>query len=128
MQTVPNSTEVSIFIDEEIRVLENAGCISKSLSLWAIPVIIIPKKPDPLNLQKQQIHLVLDYWSLNKSINAAHKGNSVISYYPLPNIRGLSSKVAKVCNIFLIRPEVRLPPSWPNTGGKAKNCFCHNKW
>ena len=57
--------------------LENAGCISQSLSVWATPVIIIPKKPDLTNCCKQQLHSVLDYRSLNNSINAAHNGNSV---------------------------------------------------
>ena len=37
------------FIDEEIGLLENAGCISKSLSLWPILGLIVPTKPDPLN-------------------------------------------------------------------------------
>ena len=49
-----------------------------SLSLWATPVIIGPKKPDPLNPQKQQLHLVLDYMSLNKLISAGHNGKSNI--------------------------------------------------
>ena len=30
-------------MDEEIRYLENAGCISQILGLWAAPVIIVPK-------------------------------------------------------------------------------------
>ena len=30
-----------------------------------------PKEPDPLNPQKQQLHLVIDYWSSSKSIDAA---------------------------------------------------------
>ena len=54
-------------INEEIylKLLGNAGCISKSLSLWATSVIIVPKMPDPLNPHKQQVCLVLDYRSLN---------------------------------------------------------------
>ena len=77
------------FKDKEIRQLEKAGCISKSLSPWAIPLIILPKKPDPWNPQKQQLYLGLDYQSLNKSVNTIHHGNSVISYYLLPNITHL---------------------------------------
>ena len=73
-------------IDEEIKQLENAGCRSKSLSPWTTPVIIVPKMSDPLNPHDQQCCLVLDYRSLNKSINTAHNGNSIMSYYPLPNI------------------------------------------
>ena len=87
------------FMDEEIRLLENAGCISKSLCPWATPVIIAPKKPDPLNPQKQQLHLVLDYQSLSKSINAVYNDNSVILYYPLPNRTDLLARLQK-CIIF----------------------------
>ena len=39
------------FTDKEIQLLENAGCISKSFSLWVAPVIKVPKNPDPLNPQ-----------------------------------------------------------------------------
>ena len=49
------------FMGREIRLLENEGCISKSVSPWVAQVIIVPKKQDPLNPQKQQLHLVLDY-------------------------------------------------------------------
>ena len=34
-------------INEEIKLLENAGCISKSLNPWAAPVIIVPKSQTP---------------------------------------------------------------------------------
>ena len=57
------------------------------------------KKPYPLNPQKQQLHLVVDYSSLNKSINAAHNGNMVISYYPLPNIMDLLARLQN-CTVF----------------------------
>ena len=34
------------FINNEIRLLEDAGCISKSFSNWASPICIMKKKPD----------------------------------------------------------------------------------
>ena len=87
------------FVDEEIKLLENAGCISKSLSPCAAPVIIVPKKSDPTSPCKQQFHLVLDYRSLNKSINTSHNGNNVISYHFLPNIMDLLARLQN-CTIF----------------------------
>ena len=86
--------------DEEIWLLESSGSISKSLSPWATQVVIIPKKPDPLNPEKQQLHLVLDYSLLNKSLNAAHNGNNVISYYPLPNFTHLLARLKNCKKIF----------------------------
>ena len=83
------------FIDEEIRLLENAGGISKSLSPFEAPVIKVP--PNRLfKSSKQQLCLVIDYCSLNKSMNTALNDNSEISYYPLCNIRDFSSKNVKV--------------------------------
>ena len=39
------------FIDEEMPLLENAVCIFKCLSPWAVPVIIVHKQLNPLNPQ-----------------------------------------------------------------------------
>ena len=43
------------FIDEEIKLLEDARCISKSLSNWASPICIVKKKPDPGQPHKPQL-------------------------------------------------------------------------
>ena len=115
-------------MDEDIRLLENPECISKSLSLLAAPKIIVPKNPDPLNPQKQQLHLVLDYQSLSKSIHAAHNDNSVVSYYPPPNILDLLARLQR-CTIF---SSLNLRSGNHHIGlmleAKPKNRFCHNKW
>ena len=101
----------------------------KSLSQWAAPVIIVPKKPGPLNPQKQQLHLVLDYQLLSKSVDTAYNGNSVISYYPLPNIRDLLARLQKFTIFFSLdlRPgyhyiglqlEAKLKTTSATTSGK----------
>ena len=43
----PTLLKYQEFVDGEIRYLENAGCISKSLCPCTTPVIIIPKKQSP---------------------------------------------------------------------------------
>ena len=43
----PIPLKYQMFVDEEIRLLENAVCISKGLSSWATPVIIVPKNKTP---------------------------------------------------------------------------------
>ena len=43
------------FVDEDITLLENVGCISKSLSPWVTPVIILPKMSDPLTLIRNNL-------------------------------------------------------------------------
>ena len=55
MQTISHPIKYQTFANKEIRLLENEGCISKSLSPWATLVIIVPEKPDPLHPEKQQL-------------------------------------------------------------------------
>ena len=43
------------FIDEEIKLLEDAGCILISISDWASPICIFKRKPDPIQLKKLQL-------------------------------------------------------------------------
>ena len=43
------------FMDDKIKLLEDAGCISKSLSDWASPICIVRKKPDPSQPHKPQL-------------------------------------------------------------------------
>ena len=43
------------FVDKEIKLLGDAGCISKSLSNWASPICIMKKKPDPGQPHKPQL-------------------------------------------------------------------------
>ena len=50
------------FIDEEIQQLEDAGIISRSMSDWASPNLVVPKKPmpqDPSTPNKGQFNLRL---------------------------------------------------------------------
>ena len=73
----PIPLKYQTFVDQKIKL----QAVYQKLSQWAVPVIIVPKNPDPRNLCKQQLHLVLHYRSLYKLINATHNGNSAISYY-----------------------------------------------
>ena len=58
------------FVDEEIQQLEDAGIISRSMSNWANPILVVPKKPtpqDPKSPNKKQfnLRLCIDYRKLN---------------------------------------------------------------
>ena len=43
------------FMDDEIKLLEDTGCISKSLSDWASPICIVKKMHDPSQPHKPQL-------------------------------------------------------------------------
>ena len=49
------------FINDETKRLEDAGLISRSLSNWSAPCMVVPKKQDPDNPHKVQLRMVIDY-------------------------------------------------------------------
>ena len=60
------------FVDEEIKQLQDTGIISRSMSDWASPILVVPKKPapqDPNSSSKKQfnLRLCIDYRRLNMS-------------------------------------------------------------
>ena len=89
------------FINEEIKLLEDVGCISKSLSKWASPICIVKKKQDPSQPDKLQLHMCIDYRKVNQSlITACNKSNDKVgSTFPLPKIQELLIHINK-CKYF----------------------------
>ena len=89
------------FIDDEIKLLEDAGCISKSLSDWASPICIVKKKPDPSQPNKLQLRICIDYRKVNQSLITTHNNNNgkVVSTFPLPKIQKLLSRLIH-CKYF----------------------------
>ena len=79
------------FVDDEIKLLEDAGCISKSLSDWVSPIRIVKKKPDPSQPNKPQLCMYIDYRKVNQSlVEACNNSNGkVVSTFPLPKIQEL---------------------------------------
>ena len=75
------------FIDDEIKLLEDTGCISKSLSNWASPICIVKKKPNPSQPNKLQLRMCIDYRKVNQSLIMAHNNSNgkVVSTSTLPN-------------------------------------------
>ena len=56
------------YIDKETKRLEEAGLISRSLSNWSAPCMVIPKKQDTDKPNQVQLRMVIDYRQLNKRI------------------------------------------------------------
>ena len=85
-------------MDHEIKQLEKAGIISQSMSNWASPILVVPKKQDHMDPNNTQgssnfnLQLWIDYRKLNSHIQTAHQIKAggtlgkVISNYPLPTI------------------------------------------
>ena len=89
------------FIDKEIKLLEDARCISKSLSNWESPICIMKKKPDSDQSHKSQLQMCIDYRKVNQSLVTAYNNNNgkVVSTFPLPKIQELLGRLNK-CKYF----------------------------
>ena len=79
---------------KEISTLERAGIITKSISPWASPVVIVPKKSAPG--EPPQRRMCVDFRKLNKTQPEVHNmngGKGCISLVPLPQIDELYAKL-----------------------------------
>ena len=75
------------WVRKEIETLEKAGVIFKSLSPWASPVIVVPKKSAPDEPPCRR--LVTDYRKINllqEHIKRVDKSTGCLSLYPLPKM------------------------------------------
>ena len=95
LYTIP--LKYKAFVDEEIKLLEDARCISKSLSDWASLICIMKKKPDSSQPHKPQLYMCIDYRKVNQSLITAHNNSNgkVVSTFPPPKIQELLSHLNK---------------------------------
>ena len=77
------------FNDNKIKLLEDAGCISKSLSDWAFLICIMKKKPDPSQSNKPQLCMCIDYRKFSQSLITSHNNSNgkVASTFPLQKFK-----------------------------------------
>ena len=82
------------WVQREIETLEKAGIIERSISPWASPVVIVPKKSAPGEPSRRR--MCVDYQRINKlqpEVTKADDGKGCISLIPLPKIDKLYTKL-----------------------------------
>ena len=94
------------WVQREIESLECAGVITKSMSKWASPIVIVPKKSAPRELPKRR--LCVDFRKVNElqqEVITAGKTKGQISIHPLPKIDEMYAKLkgAKVFSTIDLR-------------------------
>ena len=76
------------WVRQELEALEKAGVITRSVSPWASPIVIVPKKSAPGEPPKRR--MCVDYRALNSLLPPVTKANSkakgVLTLIPLPKI------------------------------------------
>ena len=81
------------WVQREIKTPEKAGIIERSISPWASPVVIIPKKSTPGEPPRR---MCVDYQRINKlqpEVTKADGRKGCISLIPLPKIDELYAKL-----------------------------------
>ena len=94
------------WVQREIESLEHAGVITKSMSKWASPIVIVPRKSAPREPLKRR--LCVDFRKVNElqqEVITAGKTKGQISIHPLPKIDEMYAKLkgAKFCSTIDIR-------------------------
>ena len=82
------------WVQKEITTLERAGIITKSISPWSSPVVIVPKKSAPG--EAPQRRMCVDYRRLTKQLPVVKnmsRGKGCISLIPLTKIDELYAKL-----------------------------------
>ena len=94
------------WVQREIESLEHAGVIAKSMSKWASPIVVVPKKSAPGEPPKRR--LCVDFRKVNElqqEVITAGKTKGQISIHPLPKIDEMYAKLkgAKVFSTIDLR-------------------------
>ena len=76
------------WVQKELEILERAGVIQRSMSPWASPIVIVPKRTEPGEPPRRR--MCVDYRMLNSllpPVNKAHsKAKGIVTLVPLPKI------------------------------------------
>ena len=94
------------WVRREIETLEKAGVIERSLSPWASPVIVVPKKSAPDEPPRRR--LCVDYRRVNalqQEVKRTDRSTGCLTLYPLPKIDEMFAKLggAKVFSTIDLR-------------------------
>ena len=76
------------WVQRELEILEKSGVIQRTMSPWASPIVIVPKKTEPGEPPRRR--MCVDYRMLNSLLPPVSKGHSkakgIITLVPLPKI------------------------------------------
>ena len=83
------------WVQQEIESLARAGVITRSVSPWASPVVVVPKKSAPGEPLRRRI--CINFCAVNalqlKVVKADSKAKGNLTLHPLPNINQLYAQL-----------------------------------
>ena len=81
------------WVHQEIETLEKSGVIERSLSRWASPMIVVPKKSTPDEPPRRRLCVDYHGHALQPEVKRTDKGTGCLSLYLLPKINEMFSKL-----------------------------------
>ena len=86
------------WVQKELDTLEKAGVITRSVSPWASPIVIVPKRTAPGKPPEKR--LCVDYIVINSllpKVNKTHsKAKGVLTLVPLPKIDEIYARPERI--------------------------------
>ena len=95
------------WVQRELEILEKAGVIVRSVSPWANPIVVVPKRTAPEEPPKRR--LCVDYRAVNSLLpsvkKAFSKAKGVLTLVPLPKIDEIYARLkgSKIYSTFDMR-------------------------
>ena len=95
------------WVQKELEILEKAGVIVRSVSPWASPIVVVPKRTAPGELPKRR--LCVDYRAINSLLppvkKAFSKAKGISTLVPLPKIDEIYARLkdSKIYSTFDMR-------------------------
>ena len=95
------------WVQKELEILEKAGVIVRSVSPWASPIVVVPKRTAPGEPPKRR--LCVDYRAINSLLppvkKAFSKAKGILTLVPLPKIDEIYArpKDSKIYSTFDMR-------------------------
>ena len=95
------------WIQKELEILEKAGVIVRSVSPWASPIVVVPKRTAPGETPKRR--LCVDYQAINSLLppvkKAFSKAKGISTLVPLPKIDEIYARLkdSKIYSTFDMR-------------------------
>ena len=113
------------WVQKELKTLEKAGVIVRSISPWASPIVVVPKKIEPGEPPRRR--LCVDYSVVNsllpKVLKAHSKVKGVLTLVPLPQIDHIYARLkgSKIFSTFDLRSGYHHMELSPDA--RAKSAF-----
>ena len=120
------------WVQKELEILEKAGVIVRSVSPWARPIVIVPKRTAPGEPPKRRLYV--DYRAVNSLLpsmkKAFSKAKGVLTLVPLPKIDEIYAQLkgTKIYSIFDMRSGYYHMVLYEESRPKTAFVSSYGKW